>query len=348
MDASNLVKEHILRCYQLVPEAYRQRFRRFRKTEHQTYVEFAHEKEALFDRWCSSREIDSREKIRALVLVEEFKNCLPDAVATYLNEHKVESLQEAAVLADKFVLTHRVFSEDGQRPRSQFIHTGVQSTSRSEQACFYCKRPGHLVAECPVLMEKQAAKGVGLITAELNSALPCPELSSTVKTGYDPFISDGFVLLPGDQHLTPIRILHDTGAAQSFILHGVLPLSRRTKTSENVLVRGFEMGFTVVPLHLIDLKSSVITGSVAVGVCQSLPISGISFILGNDLAGGNVWNRVGSKVLHRVVAVPGKPADHRCVEKNPKGIPSRAATCAVSKVNLNLNSPGKGESLSSV
>lgn len=34
-------------------------------------------------------------------------NCLPDHVAMYLNERKVSSRSAAAVLADKFVLTHK-------------------------------------------------------------------------------------------------------------------------------------------------------------------------------------------------------------------------------------------------
>ena len=49
------VKAGILRAYELVPEAYRQKFCRFKRQESQAYVEFAREKEALFDRWCSAQ-----------------------------------------------------------------------------------------------------------------------------------------------------------------------------------------------------------------------------------------------------------------------------------------------------
>ena len=44
------VKTSILKAYELVPEAYRQRFRDSKKTDKQTYVEFGREKEMLFDR----------------------------------------------------------------------------------------------------------------------------------------------------------------------------------------------------------------------------------------------------------------------------------------------------------
>ena len=44
------VKEVILKAYELVPEAYRQKFRNYRKENDQTHVEFARTKGQLFDR----------------------------------------------------------------------------------------------------------------------------------------------------------------------------------------------------------------------------------------------------------------------------------------------------------
>ena len=40
-----------------------------------------------------------------LMLLEEFKNSLSDRLVTYLDEQKVATLAQAAVLADEFVLT---------------------------------------------------------------------------------------------------------------------------------------------------------------------------------------------------------------------------------------------------
>ena len=86
-----------------------------------------------------------------------------------------------------------------------------------------------------------------------------------------------------------MRILRDTGAALSFLIEGILPLSDESKTGTRVLVRGFEMGLTVVPLHRIELNSNVVTGTVHVGVRKSFPLPGVTFILGNDIGGGNVF-----------------------------------------------------------
>ena len=78
------VKEVILKAYELVPEAYRQKFRNCRKEHEQTHVEFARTKEQLFDRWCSSKKIGSDyPKLRQLMLVEDFKRCSNSDVKSF-------------------------------------------------------------------------------------------------------------------------------------------------------------------------------------------------------------------------------------------------------------------------
>ena len=81
------VKEKILKSYELVPQAYRQQFRNFRKKFDQTYVEFARIKEQLFDKWCSSKKVGHDfDKIRQLLLIEEFKWGLSNEIKIYLSE----------------------------------------------------------------------------------------------------------------------------------------------------------------------------------------------------------------------------------------------------------------------
>ena len=46
------VQSAVLGSYELVPEAYRQRFSNYSKAAGQAFVEFTREKETLFDRWC--------------------------------------------------------------------------------------------------------------------------------------------------------------------------------------------------------------------------------------------------------------------------------------------------------
>ena len=49
--AAKYVKELILNGYEVVPEAYSQKFRSFENIGCETYIEFARGKEQFFDRW---------------------------------------------------------------------------------------------------------------------------------------------------------------------------------------------------------------------------------------------------------------------------------------------------------
>ncbi|KAK3086277.1 hypothetical protein FSP39_016214 [Pinctada imbricata] len=102
------VKDTILRAYQLVPEAYRQKFRKYKKFENQTYVEFAREKEDLFDQWFRSKKIpNSFDNLRQIILIEELKECVHQDLRTHLEDKNVKTLEEAAVLSDTYALTHK-------------------------------------------------------------------------------------------------------------------------------------------------------------------------------------------------------------------------------------------------
>ena len=136
------VKELILKGYELVPEAYRQKFRNCKKDSNQTHVEFARNKEQLFDRWCCSKKIDQNcDKLRQLMLVEEFKRCIQSDVKTFLCEKQVETLEEAARLADDYYLTHKVSFIAKPKPTSSHsqnkfmsgISSGMPSQSNTSK-----------------------------------------------------------------------------------------------------------------------------------------------------------------------------------------------------------------------
>ena len=96
-----------MRAYELVPVAYRQKFRKHAKSYSQTFVEFARDKTTLFDKWCYACKVTTFEQLKELLLLEEFKNCTADRIVVYLNEQKVSLLSKAAVFADEYVLTHK-------------------------------------------------------------------------------------------------------------------------------------------------------------------------------------------------------------------------------------------------
>ena len=71
-------------------------------------------------------------------------------------------------------------------------------------------------------------------------------------------------------------------------LEGSLPFSEVSATGEYVLIQGIGMDIISVPLHKMNLKTELISGTVTVGVRPELPVKGVSMLLGNDLAGGKV------------------------------------------------------------
>ena len=108
------IKQLIMKGYELVPQAYRQKFRTLGQSNAKTFVEFAQEKGQLFDRWCMSENIKNNyDRLRELILIEEFKNCLSNEVRIFVNDQKPESVTDAARLADNFSLTHK-FSTAGK------------------------------------------------------------------------------------------------------------------------------------------------------------------------------------------------------------------------------------------
>ena len=320
------VKELILKGYELVPEAYRQKFRNCKKDSNQTHAEFARNKEQLFDGWCCSKKIDQNyDKLRQLMLVEEFKRCIQSDVKTFLCEKQVETLEEAARLADDYYLTHKVsfiarpkptsshpqnkfMSGNSSGMPSQYNTSKPNSTSEtksqyplSRPTCNYCKKSGHLVSECLNLkrkLESDEAKPTGLTTlrprpqssikTNTTDIVTKPKSDSTMEI-FEPFMLNGFVSLSGDNcPPTLIKILRDTGASQSLILADILPFSEKTSSGTSVLIQGVECGTVNIPLHHVNLSSDLVTGPVVIGIKPSLPFKGVHLLLGNDLAGDKV------------------------------------------------------------
>ena len=65
------VKMAVLKNFELVPEAYRQKFRDKKKEDRQSYVEFLRDKEGLLDKWYSIKNIRGDiKKLGQLILIE--------------------------------------------------------------------------------------------------------------------------------------------------------------------------------------------------------------------------------------------------------------------------------------
>lgn len=95
-----------------------------------------------------------------------------------------------------------------------------------------------------------------------------------------------------------------------------------------------------VPLHPVHLDSELVKGHVVVGVHRQFPIDGVSFILGNDLAGGKVL------LNPKVTAVPLSEHPDDSEQRFPKVFSVCAVTRAMSKGQpLSLPDEGCGVEL---
>ncbi|KAL2089323.1 hypothetical protein ACEWY4_014011 [Coilia grayii] len=199
------VKEPVLRAFEQVPEFYRQRFRNWRKGERQTFSEVARDLTAFFNRWCVSVNVSTFEALCDLIILEQFKNVVPERIAVFINEHKVTTAAEAAVLADEFVLTHRgksrdlyTHSREEHRPFVSFSHSAGRQdrppgSSIDQEKCNYCLQSGHWKRDCPALRTKNKNRSnpprsvVCVAPVKLNSAVKVVESQTpsvgTVPTG---------------------------------------------------------------------------------------------------------------------------------------------------------------------
>ncbi|KAJ8349438.1 hypothetical protein SKAU_G00245680 [Synaphobranchus kaupii] len=136
-------------------------------------------------------------------------------------------------------------------------------------------------------LESQA-KVVALVASLTKSdeGIGCSGPREGPPLSYQPFISVGTVsVAPGGEEVS-ITILCDTGAAQSLLLEGLIELPRDV-FSRSSLIKGLGGQYDCVPLYTVHLKSNV-KGPVTVGVVPTLPVPGVSLLLGNDLAGSQV------------------------------------------------------------
>lgn len=157
-----------------------------------------------------------------------------------------------------------------------------QSSTRSHDIiCHYCRKPGHLKSQCPLLKAKaEYGKAVALVSAG------CAGLES--PGGYDGFTSLGAVSEFRDGPQASVTILRDTGATQSLLLKGAVDLPESTFLGKSAIIKGLGGCYGAVPLHRIYLESNLVTDYVTVGVVPNFPCDGIGLILGNDLAGTKV------------------------------------------------------------
>lgn len=77
-----------------------------KKTESVTFLEFVYAKERQFLRWLQASKVKDFEGLEKIILLEEFNRQVPPGVKLYLGLKDPSDVNKAAILAEKFVITH--------------------------------------------------------------------------------------------------------------------------------------------------------------------------------------------------------------------------------------------------
>ena len=118
--------------------------------------------------------------------------------------------------------------------------------------CHYCKKRGHVMAECWHLKnnsqgQQQAFKSDTLVTqtqlpsASSLSVVQGQSTSYSRNAEYTPSISRGYKSIPSSTSQIPITVLRDTGTNQSLLIETKLPCTAETSTRCEVLIQGVEL-----------------------------------------------------------------------------------------------------------
>lgn len=235
-------------------------------------------------------------------MLEDFKINLPERIVMHLSE-KVVTLGQAAVLADEYVLTHKMVLTASSQSRTSASSVVGASCSldpptvprKEEMGCFYCHQKGHIIR---------------------------PDLV------YAPFLSEGCVSCTGktvDQRA--FKIIHDTGAGQSIFFTDVLPWFDQTYCGSHILLCGIEASPISVPLNWVHLHSDLVSGQFCVGVVLTIAVEGVALLLEKDIAGAKV-----PPVLEVTAKPQSSVSDIVLVQKYPQVFPAFVLTGAQTRM----------------
>ena len=126
----HLVKEAILKRYDINEEIYRQRFRGAKKKAEETYSGFGVRLNDMFNKWTGAeKEERTKEEICEMMVMEQLMESMPTDLKIWLKERKPKTTLEVGELADDYVTARKCAKEEQKR-------------------CHKCHQIGHIAAKC--------------------------------------------------------------------------------------------------------------------------------------------------------------------------------------------------------
>ena len=190
------LKEALLKRYDLTENGFRVRFRNSKPEEGESPEQFITRLKRYLTRWIDLAKTEkSFEALCELFVKEQLIDACPEDLAIYLRERDPENLDEAAKVAEQFLIAHgkklhspskppkgkyppsgSTRSEKGGKPGGRmqgftcggYGHKAIEcsknpnkSPPKVEKRCFLCDRTGHLARECKLMRDKKNTEKAG-------------------------------------------------------------------------------------------------------------------------------------------------------------------------------------------
>ncbi|XP_069140237.1 uncharacterized protein [Argopecten irradians] len=158
------LKKALLKRFEKTEDGFRKAFRSSRPEGGETFTQFSLRLDNYFERWVEmTRTEKTYERLKDLVIRDQFIYCCGRELALFLKERIPSSLQEMARLADQFadargsrnnLMTSRTNKHGDVKPQqNSSAHItdnlrGKATVPQKERKCYSCGKPGHLSFEC--------------------------------------------------------------------------------------------------------------------------------------------------------------------------------------------------------
>ena len=146
-----LLKETLLKRYDLTTDGYRNKFRKCRLELYENLEQFITRLNTYLDKWILlSHTADSSNGIKDLFIREQFINARPRDLAAHLREKEIPNLMELAQVAERFLTAHnrRFYSVPSTHQSNPSLASGEANCAQPKEAslenpsvqCYLCKK----------------------------------------------------------------------------------------------------------------------------------------------------------------------------------------------------------------
>ena len=154
-----LLKEALLKCYDLMTDGYRNKFRKCRSELYENPEQFITWLNTYLDKWILlSHTADTPDGIKDLFIREQFINACPRDLAAHLREREIPNLMELAQVAERFLTARnrKFYSVPTTHQSNPSLASGEANCAQPKEAslenpsvlCYLCKKFGHKASEC--------------------------------------------------------------------------------------------------------------------------------------------------------------------------------------------------------